>query len=342
MQFKDFYEIPKFKKLDKIGKTIFVFSFLFPALILYTFLHLYFLPFGLDKDYSLEDGNLRLTDEGFFYEEDLKEVLDGTSQIELHTRIPKRNLRTTVSVEGEGLYLIPEAFTEDDVDFNPDYTKKFDENFDYAVIDDYQIEEKIDYLVFKLEYELKDQEEVNEEILFGYKNIEAIQKGNMVEFNVEKVYEDEIETYTTRLALEKDSNTVYFTYKQPGETNGFLEIFSGEKISHRSTIPNKDFNPNNEQYFVFLKKNKQLARLLENIPEELKTILESERYYEKKLRAFSGEIQEFSVGYEYPIKLSKSFGTLRNTPMFFKIVGENAKIENIEINIHREAIWEKL
>ena len=341
MKFKDFYEIPKFKKLDNVGKTIFVFSFVLPVVIVYTFLHLYFWPFGLERTYTLEDRNLRLTDEGFFYEEDLQEVLDGTSQIELHTRITKRNLRTTVSVEGDGLYLIPEVFTEDDVDFEPIFSRNFEEDFDYLLLDDYKTEDDTEYIVFKLDYELNTEEEIGGGILLKYQNMKAIQRGNVIEFNVEKKHEDESTIYSTWLGLKETVNTVYFVYKKPVGMNGFIEILAEGKISDRVVIPQKNFNESIGQEYVSLKNAESLVNFLEAIPEELKSAIESNQYYEKKLEGFNGKIRKLSIGYEYPVNLSKSFSTLRNTPMFFRIVGENAKIENVEINIHRGPIWEK-
>ncbi len=418
MKFKDIYEVPKFKNLDGVGKIIFVFSFLLPALILYTFLHLYFWPFGLDKTYSLlEDKELSLSDTKYIYTVDEQELLDGIAMVTLDTSIPLRNLRTYIEVEGENVFLIPEVFSENSINFTASFERNFDENFDYKLIDDYTVKNE-NIVVFKLDYVIDPNEQKNNELLLKFENLRIIQNENSVRLSIQKKEGGEIKTYTTQLGLSIEEEneieeivleeekepypvTIYAIYKKPTETNGFIEIFAENKLSHRTIIPsekkedfekvenilnektiwNDEFEKDINQEFISLKQEEYTKELIGGIPEDFRDLVDLNLYYEKLFkkedldeeennislingcifeysddfvsrlhifykkaffRNFTGTIKNISVGYEYPIVLRKEFGTLRNTPAVFKIVGENSKIEDVKINIHREPIWEKL
>ena len=418
MKFKDFYEIPNFKKLDKVGKTIFVFSFVLPILIVYTFLHLYFWPFGLERTYELNDRGFSFSNTTYLYTIDEEELLDGIAEVKLETRIPKRNLRTRISVEGENIYLIPEAFGEDDINFTPNFTRNFQEDFDYILLSEYQVKDE-DILVFKIDYELDIYRDIENELLLKYKNLRIIQRQNSVELRVDEILGEEFKTFETNLGLdfeipeeeeeeereERIENIeIYAIYKKPTDTNGFIELFLNNRISRRTVIPSdekiyddmfEDFGIetiwNDElikditQEFISLKQEEYTVNLLNNVPENLRNVIDLNLYYEKLFKPegfeeegdseyegdqiisehyfrydesyynrrfhvfydkeffnfFEGDINRVSVGYEYPISLKKEFGTLRNTPMFFRIVGENSNVENIIINIQREPVWKK-
>lgn len=415
MKFKDFYEIPKFKKLDNVGKIIFVFSFLIPALIVYTFLHLYFLPFGLDKNYTLENREIQFTNTNFFYTIDKKEVLDGVTEVKIDPTIPKRNIMATISVTGENAYIVPLRIAQDDISFNPEYTKNFEEDKEYIYLNNYNVKDE-DLLVFKIDYEIDIEEQKCSEILLKYKNLRIIQNENSIEMRLDEKIEGSLETFQSFFYLGEEEKeqpiTLYAIYKKPNQTNGFLEIFANNKLNGRTIVPsenkvtddkiaqieletvwNEELTKDLNQEFISLKQEEYTENLLKNVPENLKDVIDLNLYYEKLFKPendfeeiedekeekeddcnemtetaksyfvydqenpnkryqvfykkdffknFSGNIQSISVGYEYPIEQKKELKTLfPNTPIYINIVGENAEIENIDVNLFREPVWEK-
>ncbi len=316
MKFKDFYEIPKFKKLDNVGKAIYIFSFLIPALIVYTFLHLYFLPFGLNKDYTLENREVQFTNTDFFYTIEKKEVLDGVTEVKIEPTIPKRNVVATVSVTGENAYIIPLRITQDDISFNPEYTKEFEKNKEYIYLNDYNVKDE-DIVVFKIDYEIDAEEQECSEILLKYKNMRIIQNEGSIEMRLDKRIEGRIETFQSFFYLGEEEKqqpiTLYAVYKKPNQTNGFLEIFANNKLNGRTIVPsqnkvtddkiaeieletiwNEELTKDLSQEFISLKQEEYTQNLLKDVPENLKNVIDLNLYYEKLFKPENNfeEIQE--------------------------------------------------
>jgi hypothetical protein len=302
MKFKDFYEIPKFKKLDKVGKIIYVFSFLIPGLIVYTFLHLYFLPFGLNQNYTLENSELQFTNTDFFYTIDSKEVLDGATEVKIEPRVPKRNVIATVSVKGENAYIVPHRITQKDISFNPEYTKELNEE-EYTYLTDYNVKDE-DIIVFKIDYEIDVERQKCSEILLKYENLRIIQNLDNIELRLDEKIEGDLKTFQSffNLGLEEKEQpiTLYAIYKKPNQTNGFIEIFANNKLNGRTIVPsqnkvtddkiadieletvwNEELTKDFSQKFISLKQEVYTQNLLKNIPEDLRDVVDLNLYYEK-------------------------------------------------------------
>jgi hypothetical protein len=318
---KDFYKIPKFKELDRVGKVLFVFAFLLPLTIVYIFLHFYFWPFGLNVNYDLDSKEVEFTNRDFFYTIDGERVLDGIAEIKLRTTIPKRNLKTNISVEGENLYLIPEVFKDHDINFTPDFSREFGEDFDYILLDEYEVKEE-DLIVFKIDYELDIYRDIKDEILLKYKNLKIIQRNNSVELMVNEILGGEFKTFQTQIGLgfeipeEKEEErienvTMYAIYKKPSDTNGFIELFANNRISERVVIPsdekkyddmfeifeiktvwNEELEKDLSQQYVSLKQEDYTVSLLRDIPEDLRDIVNWDLYYEKLFKPKEFEEEE--------------------------------------------------
>ena len=313
---KEIYSIPKFKKLNKEQKVIFVLSFVIPILIIYLFLHFYFLPFGYDAEFDLDSPELTIEENSYFYqkhEDSDKEVLDGRVNFQVETGVPKRNVHANISVEGEDIYLTPFDISDNDISFNSEFSKEFEEDFDYKLLDEYNIDDE-KYLTFKIEYtpefeeieEIIDEEileEIDEEpqVLLSYKNILILQYSDRVEMRSLEKRNESIEVYSTGNSIEgKDYEkiTLYAIYKKPREANGFLEIISNKNLSTRTIIPTnerlqEDFDSEKEivwneqlkedisQEYISLKQEQYTHQLIHNVPEVYRDRLDPQKYYEE-------------------------------------------------------------
>jgi len=302
---KEIYSIPKFKKLNKEQKVIYVLSFVIPVLIIYFFFHFYFLPFGYNAEFNLDSPELTIEDDSYLYaknEDSDKEVLDGRAIFEVNTRIPRRNVHTNISVQEEDVYLIPYDISDEDISFNSEFSKEFEEDFDYKLLDEYDVEDE-EYLTFKVEYtpEFKEEGEMVEEpqVLLSYNNILILQHNNRIKMKALEKDNGSIETYTTGQTLqEEDDVTLYAIYKSPGETNGFIEIIANESLSIRTIIPtpertDEDFNSEKEivwdeqlkedisQEYISLKQEQYTHQLIHNVPEVYRDRLDPQKYYEE-------------------------------------------------------------
>ncbi len=246
MKLSNIYSVPKFKQLDKTGKAIFFLSFLIPIIIVYVPIHLYFLPFGLNKNYNLDSKEVSFLNKEFFYEVEGEELLDGTATIQIQPHTPKRTLMTYIEAEGENVFIQRYIILDEEIIFEPTYEQEF-EDFDYLLLNNYEVEEK-DYIVFKIDYELDPKKEYHNEIILKYKNLSIIQNTNSVELRVIEKTPNSLNTYKTSLQVlptedEKDNEvTIYAIYKKPNKSNGFLEILADNHLSGRTIIPSEERN----------------------------------------------------------------------------------------------------
>lgn len=323
MKLKDIYSIPKYSELDGVGKIIFALSFVLPLGIIYTFLHLYFLPFGLDRTHSIEDREVGFVNEDFFYTIDDKELLDGRVDIQVDSRFPIRYPFVTASVEGENAYIRQHHISNNDIVFESSFEKKFDEDFEYKLVEDYVVNDEEEILVFKVEYDIDWETQGNNELLLKHKNLRIIQNSDNVVLRVDEIKNGEFETYTADFSFYSEDHeepiTLYAIYKKPNETNGFIEIITKNRSSNRTILPtqreddekekdeeiyevetiwNSELERDISQKFISLKQEQYTKELREEIPLEFRDLVNINSYYEKKYKPEEFDIEEGEVAEE--------------------------------------------
>lgn len=269
--FSAIYPIEEYKKLKKENPLGFYITILIPLLLLFTFLYLYFHPFGYSREFVFNNEDILETTSGNIYFSNLSDEQNGLTYLTFDPTLAVRNPHMTLSVKGEGIYVQPFRERMEDMrdiwefstqSFNrvileDDFDKELEENelteFTYGYIDEYTPKDLGMYTVYinyvptvRLDENIDYPEDQvlhpkDHQLLFKYKNIRILQHTYSLELRVDKVYDGNLYTYQVYTPLPENiidnEQELVAVYKQPNqEENGYIELFLNGIRSGRRVV----------------------------------------------------------------------------------------------------------
>jgi len=301
---KRIYGVPDVKKLNQKQQVFYLISILFPLLMVYSVLHLYALPFGYYEEFKMEDLDIS---KDFFYTIDGEEVLDGIAEVTVSPRIAKANVFADIKIEGdENLYIIPEKIAKDDLkDDVWDKEWVFEEDFDYLLLDDYEVKEDAEYLTFKIEIEIDKDEVIDHpQVIMKYKGLMLIRHQDVIEWRrmevssiVHRMFyhleEDDfnkpISILTTSKPIDgaKNTNGVFTFYVNGKLADTRMQTYRYKNADdatppERSNAPwdwNRELRIDTSQKHISLKQEAYTHNFKQDSEKDLLSIKDAEKHY---------------------------------------------------------------
>lgn len=308
---KRIYGVPDVKKLNQKQQAFYLFSILFPLLMVYSVLHLYALPFGYYEEFGMDDLTIS---QDYFYTIDGVEVLDGIAEVTVNPRINRANVFADIKIEGDDdLYIIPEKIEEGDLkDDVWDKEWVFEEDFDYLLLDDYEVKKDSDYLTFKIEIELDKNEKIEHpQVIMKYQGLMLIRHQDVIEWRKMEVssrvhrmfyhlQDDDFKKPISVLLINKsidasrNSHGVYFFYVNNKLIEAPVNNYQKKRIDGNEmteTVPiihywgwNKEFLTDVSQKYISIKQEEYTNNLIKEMNSHKPNREKLEIYYKKTFK----------------------------------------------------------
>ncbi len=240
------YPISEYRELKRENPRGFLITIIIPLGLLFFFFYFYFYPFGYNKNINFSNEDILNKERASVYLREETVQTKGLTGLIYDPVLPIRNPYITVSIEGEGVSLLPEIIDIRDVSDIWDYEiTSFDFEEDrYSIIRDYSIKDS-NILSFYIKWQPRKEEgsiPLDTQLLFKYNNIRIIQNIYSLELRIDEVYNEKIYTYKCFFPIGDSfyntSHELVATYeKSKYLENGFIElIVDGYRVGRQVII----------------------------------------------------------------------------------------------------------
>ena len=249
---KNIFSVPNMYELRRDQQPTFIVSFLLPLLLIYAFLHLYAMPFGYAETFEKDDSAVSISRDNF-YTIAGQEVLDGVTEVTVAPVINKADVWADIEVKGDdNLFIIPNEIDDEDIIDVWEYQRSFEEDFDYKLLDDYNVRDTksftfpgqentdIDYLAFKLDLNIDLEEEIEKpQMIMKYEGLELIRHEDKLELRLKEKHNSTHRVFYDIPEIQRDSMEIIAVHKKANEqrdTQGYLALYANLEIANRPAI----------------------------------------------------------------------------------------------------------